>query len=216
MADKKTTAKSVMAYQMIRDGIMEGRYLPGAHLVVANLQGELGLRQGPIREALMRLDSSGLVKNTPYKGAVVKNLPSFDEMAVIYEMRIVVEQELAVAALRKITQTQLNKLEKIIEVSQRDIDKSHKFYQHDRLFHTTLYTIADMSHLIDIMIRLAEHADIFLNTHEYELTYRQQSIEHHRCIVTALKHKDKEKVCKYLKENIQLGFSYISNYLRKP
>ncbi|PID74193.1 MAG: GntR family transcriptional regulator, partial [Desulfobacterales bacterium] len=60
--------KSLRAYEKIRDMILRGRKLPGTRLVIADLEQELGIGKGPIREALMRLDRSGLVKNIPYKG----------------------------------------------------------------------------------------------------------------------------------------------------
>ena len=73
---KKSTIKSLIAYKMIRDGILSGEFLPGSRLILSELEQKLGLGRGPIRDALMRLDRSGLIENIPFKGAIVKSPPS--------------------------------------------------------------------------------------------------------------------------------------------
>ena len=65
--------KSLTAYEMIRDMILSGEALPGTRLVLTELEEKTGVGRGPIRDALMRLDKSGLVQNIPYKGAVVSS-----------------------------------------------------------------------------------------------------------------------------------------------
>lgn len=61
--------KSRIAYDKIRKLILTGKKKPGARLVLAELERELDMGRGPVREALMRLDSSGLVHNIPLQRA---------------------------------------------------------------------------------------------------------------------------------------------------
>ena len=60
--------KSLTAYEMIRDMILSGEALPGTRLVLTELEEKMGVGRGPIRDALMRLDKSGLVQNIPIRG----------------------------------------------------------------------------------------------------------------------------------------------------
>ena len=205
--------KSGIAYQMIRDGILSGDYLPGSRLVLADLQKKLGLGQGAVRDALMRLDESGLVENIPYKGAVVKTLPSQEEMITIYSTRTLVETQLALAAARKMTASKLKMLTKLVTNSRKDIEDSSKFFWHDRNFHLTWYAMADMPHVFDIAGHLNDHADIFLNTHTYDTEYRTLSIEHHEEILIALKKNDLDALRDFLHKNIQLGLTYVQSRL---
>ena len=46
---------------MIRNMILSGEALPGTRLVLTELEEKMGVGRGPIRDALMRLDKSGLV-----------------------------------------------------------------------------------------------------------------------------------------------------------
>lgn len=65
---KKSTIKSLIAYKMIRDGILSGEFLPGSRLILSELEQKLGLGRGPIRDALMRLDRSGLSRTSLSRG----------------------------------------------------------------------------------------------------------------------------------------------------
>ena len=210
---KKSIAKSVAAYQMIRDGILAGKYLPGTRLVLADLQSQLGLGQGPVRDALMRLDKSGLVENIPFKGAIVKVPPSVNEVATIYRTRTLVEKDIALAAMQKITPAQLANLQKTVAKSVKDIEDPKKFFAHDRTFHLTLYSAADMPHVLDIVGNLNDHLDTYLNTHDYDLEYRRQSIEHHKLMLEALRAKDAIALQDALEQNIRLGFDYVRGQL---
>ena len=73
---ENSTTKAITAYKLIRDGILCGEFLPGSRLVLMDLEKKLGLGRGPIRDALMRLDRSGLIEHIPFKGAIVKKPPS--------------------------------------------------------------------------------------------------------------------------------------------
>lgn len=210
---KKSIVKSVTAYHLIRDGILSGEYLPGTRLILADLQKKLGLGQGPVRDALMRLDRSGLVENVPFKGAVVKAPPSLEEMGTIYRTRTILEQEVAVAALGKLTTSKFSQLQKLVTASQKDLDDPRKFFTHDRAFHLTLYSVAEMPHLLDIIGHLNDHVDTFLNTHSYDYEYRSRSIEHHVLMLDALRAKDSDGLKEALRQNIQIGFEYVEKQI---
>ena len=81
-----STIKSLAAYDLIRDMILSGEALPGTRLVLVDLEKKLGVGRGPIRDALMRLDKSGLVQNIPYKGAIVMMPPSSKEIEHIFDL----------------------------------------------------------------------------------------------------------------------------------
>lgn len=59
------------AYLAIRDAIVDGRLEPGERLNDADLVGWLGVSRTPIREALSRLELSGLVQSKPGRFTIV-------------------------------------------------------------------------------------------------------------------------------------------------
>src|SRR5215475_6929627 len=55
----------------IEDRIASGEYPPGVHLDEAELASDFGASRTPIREALIRLSSTGMIEKRPRKGWVV-------------------------------------------------------------------------------------------------------------------------------------------------
>ena len=70
----------------LADGVVAGRYPPGARLIEATLVKEFGVSHGPVRDALRILQGSGLVTIHPYRGAEVTAL-TVREVKEIYQVR---------------------------------------------------------------------------------------------------------------------------------
>ena len=68
---------SNLAYDAIRKGILDGRYLPRAHLREAAIAADIGVSRTPVREALRRLAAAGYVTMVANQGAFVN--PQSDE-----------------------------------------------------------------------------------------------------------------------------------------
>lgn len=194
--------KSLVAYKKLRDLIISGEKLPGTRLVVNELEKELGIGKGPIREALMRLDRSGLVKNVPYKGAVVATTPTQTEIVIIFKMRMEIEAQLAVEAMRKITDHHIEKLEELH--SQMQTERAD-FYAKDRVFHSTLYAASELPHLIAIVGKLIESVETFLTLYDQERSDCQKFSEEHLQILQAIKQRDEEKLVEAVSGNIRSG-----------
>ncbi|GAA0242448.1 GntR family transcriptional regulator [Cryptosporangium japonicum] len=62
------------AYRSIRDAIVDGTFAPGERLNDAELAQWLGVSRTPIREALTRLEESGLVQTKPGRYTIVSPL----------------------------------------------------------------------------------------------------------------------------------------------
>lgn len=61
-------------YEYIKQSIISGVYKSGDRIVERELADQLRVSRTPIREALFRLESQGLVKTLPRKGVVVSKL----------------------------------------------------------------------------------------------------------------------------------------------
>ncbi len=62
------------AYEAIQEGILSGRFPPGARLVERDIAGELGISRTPVREALRQLGADGFVQHRPNAGVAVSML----------------------------------------------------------------------------------------------------------------------------------------------
>ncbi|MDG1211549.1 MAG: winged helix-turn-helix domain-containing protein, partial [Paracoccaceae bacterium] len=61
-------------HERILDAIDAGDYPPGARLLETELAETFGVSRTPVREALRRLESQGVVTHEARKGAVVASL----------------------------------------------------------------------------------------------------------------------------------------------
>jgi DNA-binding GntR family transcriptional regulator len=78
------------AFNALHDAIITGILAPGERLPIDRLAEDLETSPMPIREALRRLDSVGLVTNIPHRGATVAEL-SVPDLKEIYELRLTLE-----------------------------------------------------------------------------------------------------------------------------
>ncbi len=105
---------SEKAYHHIRQQVFTGELAPGDRLVNRALAKQLGTSFIPVREAISRLASEGLVEQVAGAGAFVR---SFDrqEISEIYDVRELFEPFAAAEAARFLTDHELAELESLLE-----------------------------------------------------------------------------------------------------
>jgi len=212
LADNKSSMKSLQAYEKIRDMILSGFKLPGTRLILSELEEELGIGRGPIREALMRLDRSGLVKNIPYKGAIVATPPRRKEILHIYDLRVELESKLAVEAMENLTVSHFTKLEEIL-AAMKELPKNH--YHFDRQFHWLIYEASNLPRLCNIAQALIQSVESVLNIYRWEKEYCIKCNSQHQDILDALRSKDPERVKETFEINIKSGLEIIKETYNK-
>jgi DNA-binding GntR family transcriptional regulator len=84
----------------IREGIISGRYAPGARLRERELSEELGVSRLPVREALRSLRHDGFVTTSAHKGATVRTM-SAEGVGELFDLRIRLEPFAAEEAARR-------------------------------------------------------------------------------------------------------------------
>lgn len=201
--------KALIAYDKIRRLILNGTKRPGTRLILAELEQELQIGRGPIREALMRLDRSGLVKNIPYKGAIVENPPTLKEIRWLYELRVSIELKLAVEAMRNLTEEDFKELDELYKKMLLLSKTGENFFNLDRAFHRRIYQASRLPHLCMIVQKLLESVEVFLNLYHYDQSDCTHFVQEHAIILKALREKDADTLCKTLEDNINGGLNLI-------
>lgn len=78
-------------YRHVKQGVLDRRFEGGLLLTEGEVAEAVGVSRTPVREALLRLETEGLLKLYPKKGALV--LPvSVQEIADVIETRLLVEE----------------------------------------------------------------------------------------------------------------------------
>jgi DNA-binding GntR family transcriptional regulator len=97
-----------LAYDSIRQSIIDGRYKMGEHIVESGVASELQISRAPVREALKRLAQEGLAVEKPRRGTFVREI-SAQDFIDIYNVRLAVEG--AAIRLAVLNQTPLDPIE---------------------------------------------------------------------------------------------------------
>ena len=87
------------AYRQLHSAIRTGVYCPGDRLREVDVAERLSLSRTPVREALRKLESDGIVEHRARIGAVIRTL-SLPEVVELYEMRVVLERTAAEMAAK--------------------------------------------------------------------------------------------------------------------
>ena len=98
------------AYNALLKAISDGTLKPGDRLREVEVSNLLNLSRTPIREALRRLESEGIVEHQPRIGAAVRKL-SHTEIVELYEMRVVLEKTGAEMAAKHASDAEIDTLE---------------------------------------------------------------------------------------------------------
>lgn len=102
----------LQAYDELRRMLVTGRLEPGMQLVNRKLADEIGMSMTPVREAVTRLASEGLVEHVPGAGAFVRRITR-QELAQLYDVREALEPVAATQATAHATAAEITELRAI-------------------------------------------------------------------------------------------------------
>lgn len=152
--------KSIAAADEIRKRILEGRYAPGYQLRQDFLASDLSMSRIPIREALVLLESEGMIKILPHRGAVVYKL-SLDEIEELFNMRALLEPFLLRRSAPNLSPDDFASLHKMLvryEASLRETDSS-LWNDLNAQFHLLLYSRAKSPRMLSTVTNLLQECD---------------------------------------------------------
>jgi len=104
------------AYVELRRRLLHGELAPGTQLVNRKLADDIGLSMTPIREAIHKLASEGLIEQVPGSGAFVRTI-SLDDLDDLYTVRLALEPMAAAKAALHATPRELVSLRSLVKAS---------------------------------------------------------------------------------------------------
>jgi DNA-binding GntR family transcriptional regulator len=203
---------TTLAYDSIKDYILEGRLDENSRLTEEFLSGQLGISKSPIREALNRLETEGLIRIEPRKGAYLPRL-SNQEIADLYDLREALEVHAARTA--KLTPDLLADLRESLR-RQRSLlkanDKNH-YIAEDARFHAILARATENERLCAVLENLQNQ--IWLSRRKtYDLS-SSTAPDYHEAILKALENKDRAAAEKAMREHIQTVRQRLLRFLEE-
>jgi len=208
-----------IAYTRILNKVTSGALPPGTRLVNRTLASEIGVSPIPVREALQRLASEGLVEHLPGAGTFVRR---FDRRALakLFRYREVIECFAAREAAGAIDERQLRRLEAIrddgraladeLRASPADRDAAGDFerlLRNDLAFHRILIEATDNPWLVKSVhdVRLLARVAGSRARRVVTVARAQRVHDRHAALVGALRDRDPDAAERRMRE--QLGES---------
>jgi DNA-binding GntR family transcriptional regulator len=189
-------------YSQVREDIIGLRLPPGADLDEASLEQRFGVSRTPVREALIRLASEGLIVLLPNRGARITHIDIGDVPQLFEALELCQRATMRWAALRRETQdiAELRAMnQKFLEAARND--DSESMGELNKQFHLIIGRICGnkyfeslYSSLLSVSLRLARtafaHAPMSGEAHE---DYFMEVVRQHEAMILALENRDPEE-----------------------
>lgn len=181
-------------YSDLRAGILSGRFRAGAHLGEVEVAQALDASRTPVREAIRRLESEGLVEVLPHRGARVASW-SRQDVEEIFDVRHVLESHAAGLAAGRLTDQSLDDLDVLCDEMERvgvvgpgrDVDRLTEL---NRALHNAVLDAAGNDRLA-ALLRSVIAVPVMRHTFDhYDRDALARSHAHHRELVAALRAGD--------------------------
>jgi GntR family transcriptional regulator, transcriptional repressor for pyruvate dehydrogenase complex len=198
---------------IIRDGLLRpGDMLPPER----ELAERLHVSRGSLREAILALESMGLVEPRHGEGTIVRDLsaaPLVNQLSVmlvqkralvgeLLEFRLMIEPTLAARAAANATEEEITHLEEILSRQQAKIDQGELAIEEDSKFH---YAIAQAARNSVVLKVLDVFMDYLRDSRELSLQVEgrpQKSLNSHRRILNAIARKNPAAAEKAMRRHI--------------
>lgn len=180
-------------YDQLIGGLVDGQLEPDAVLNIDALARQFEVSQTPIREALARLEATGLVTRMALKGYRVSPLLSAKELGDLLEARLAIEPVCAYLACRNVDpaltarlRSAVDQLAELIKRSARAADLWHA----DERFHSVLAEAADNQFLFRAYTSLGGLVQRFRLFGGHGVTDVDHAEAEHRTILAAFERRD--------------------------
>ncbi len=133
-----STSRSELVYRELRDALASGALKPGQRVMETEVAEWLEVSRTPVRDALRRLESEGMLTVEPRMGLVVASI-SRQAMLELYVMREVLEGTAARLCAQHASDTEIMELQALVEREARLQGNHSELARHNRLFHDAIH-----------------------------------------------------------------------------
>lgn len=226
MARRKRTAEpesavpsaEERAYLYIRSQILNGDIRPGSRLPEETVARQIGLSRTPVRGALHRLVTEGLIEFRRNVGAIVRVLPA-EEIDQLLQVRVVMEGLAAELAAQYASQETIERLDalcqEMIEIASRDLPDLVQIARLNNEFHFLLISSCGNIHVRRIA-ELLGNLNVALRSYSiFTRAVLRRSMGQHAELVEALKARNPRWARAVMMAHIESGRT-ISSAGKQP
>ncbi len=190
--------------EQIRDAIIQGDLAPGETLLLQDLAKRLDVSIMPVREALKRLQSEGLVEQPPQKEARVTRLSVVDLLDT-YETRILLETRVIRRAAEGFAAQDTERLASILERYESAYQAGHESEGRmlHKAFHFGMYAVGGSAWILQLISMLWDNSERYRR-----LSLTQRGTVHdrrreHSAVLEACRRNDPDLAARELEHHLR-------------
>ncbi|WP_210413857.1 GntR family transcriptional regulator [Luteithermobacter gelatinilyticus] len=198
-------------FEELKKRIISGEYKAGFQLRQDLLAGEMGTSRIPVREALVKLESEGLIEIIPHKGGVVRRL-SLEEATELFDLRILIECDLLKKSLPHMrpedfdeAEIALAKFDKVV-VSLDNIDHWTRLNWE---YHYQFYKAAKRPYTIKTLQTLHGNTDRYIRQQLLKEGAPERAHEEHAALLELGRKGKVEAAANLLRRHIENAFEQV-------
>jgi DNA-binding GntR family transcriptional regulator len=205
---------SERAYLLIKKMIIERNISPKEPLSESKLASLLGISRTPVREALKKLKSEGIIISSDKKGYFL-NVPTANEIKDLYEVRAILELAAVKFAIQRLDPDEIEEFEKKLLTFKAELDTGDEgrsdLVKLGKELHFFIIERAGNRKLEELVKTLYEQIEMSRVYSYYK--QRKVSVDEHIRIANALKERDLEKSQASLEEHFKNAFEMLMKIL---
>lgn len=195
LSDNESHTLTEKVFDALKEAILSMEIKPREHLIIGDVAKHYGLSRTPVREALIMLEQEGWVESDGRRGAQVTT-PSVKTIMELIEIQGVLEGYVARKAIERMTTADLEVAEAILNEADEAIKAGNEPRSRElgAEFHKFLAERAGNRRLLKIVKSIEEQVDrIRPLIWRHGAAPVEQSAQHHRAILNAIKAGDAAK-----------------------
>lgn len=201
-------------FELIRADIMALRIPPDTRISIDSLARQLGVSQTPIREALSRLEATGLVIKQHFVGycsAPQLNRKQLDEL---YELRLLLEPYAAQCAAERMSDEQLRTINQLARAMQPGESRTSydRFAVQDSELHDLIAVGSGNPLIRDALAKLHTHLHIFRLRFHSEVT--KEAYAEHGELLEALANRKPAEAAAAMRTHIEKSYQRLKAHTR--
>lgn len=193
------------AYQAIRNAILEGQLEPGQRIPELELCSWLKVSRTPIREALRRLQSDGMVVHAPGGGLSVAQ-HDLRAVAELYDVRERLEGAAAALSARFADATEIHMLQTMVDLHRQLPDDPKIHVRENNVFHEHIYRAAHNRFLLKSLKDLHDSVVLLGRTTFAAPGRIPEALAEHQAIVSAIARRDEAAAEELARRHVRRGY----------
>ncbi|MBA7580501.1 hypothetical protein ES708_22393 [subsurface metagenome] len=193
-----------LIFEKLQQAIFSKKFKSGERITEKEIAEELRVSRTPVREALYRLASTGLIKIIPHRGFLISRWSS-KEIKDVIELRIALEVFAVKLAIQRILPNEIDELKTLIIKMEKAVKKEDmmKASHLNSLFHDKIILASKNKELFEVMEPIKNKIHHFRIISIFTPNRLEGSLKEHKEILNALINKDDELAQKLMAQHIQ-------------